>query len=197
MSTNPFVLVYLDTNLFPKYNDVESKKHVKRLKDWHLDKKITLRTTQGILDDIFTNVNERTKIHAEQRFKTVQSYTEPVAEIIFECNEDFEEEHIKLFEIMFPHHNVNSDNIFNLYNDLKSNDRNDYRIINSVIHDSHSYAFFLSNNKRDFINNGKSEELVSFVKEQYRKDIKIDTLNDQIIDQIKKAISEVSMLISK
>ncbi|WP_106588145.1 hypothetical protein [Salsuginibacillus halophilus] len=195
MTTGSFILVYLDTNLLPKFDSIGFNERVNKLKNWHLEQKIILRTTQGTLDDIFNNFNERTKIPAEQRLKTVYSYTEPVAETIFECNEDFDEEDIGLFRIMFPHHDVNSNNIFNLYNELKSNDKNDYRIINSVIHDSHSYAFFLSNDKNDFMINGKKEAISKFVNEEYRKNLLIDTLNDESMNRIKKAINEVSDLI--
>ncbi|KAB8139476.1 hypothetical protein F9U64_00135 [Gracilibacillus oryzae] len=195
MTTGSFILVYLDTNLLPKHSTIGSNEKVNRLTEWHLDQKITLRTTQGTLDDIFKNINDRNINPAEQRYKTVYSYTEPVAEIIFECNEDFDETHIDLFRIMFPDINVNSNNIFEVYNKLKSNDRNDYRIINSVIHDSHGYAFFLTDNKKDFINNGKRENINKFVHNEYRKHLTIDTLNDESMDLIKKAIIEVSNMI--
>lgn len=195
MQTSSFISVYLDTNLLPKYDRIELNERVNKLITWHLGQKITLKTTQGTFDDIFNNVNERTKVNAEQRYKTVYSYTDLVAENIFECNEDFDKEQIELFRIMFPNLNVNSNNIFKLYNDLKSNDRNDYRIINSVIHDSHSYAFFLSENKKDFINNGKREELIKFAYKECRKNLIIDTINDEGMDRIKRAINEVSDMI--
>ncbi|WP_079524728.1 hypothetical protein [Solibacillus isronensis] len=199
-SVKNYIIVYLDTGLIPRPKGIEKPKKeieflLKELFNLSNEGKITLRSTQGSLDDIFGANNERVNSQAEERYKQMQ-LTEPVAETILESNEDFSDDDIELFNIMFPSENVFSGNIYQCFLDLKENDRNDFRIIKSCIEDSNSYAFFLTQNKNDFIKNGRKQDLEYVITNKYRKHLEIGELNEDMLKKVKYAIQEVTDLLS-
>jgi hypothetical protein len=199
-SVKNYIIVYLDTGLIPRPKGIENPKKeiqflLKELFDLSNESKITLRTTQGSLYDIFGANNEKVNMEAEERYKQMR-LTEPVAETILESNDDFSEDDINLFSIMFPNENVSSENIYQCYLHLKENDRNDFRIIKSCIEDSNSYAFFLTENKKDFIKNDRKQDLEYFISKNYRKHLEIGELNEDMLRKIKNAIQELLDLLS-
>lgn len=72
----------------------------------------------------------------------MQTLTEPLAELVLKSNDDFEEQDIELFNIMFTNRIARKENIFERYSDLSENKRIDFRIIKSCIEDANAYAFF-------------------------------------------------------
>lgn len=199
-SVKNYIIVYLDTGLIPRPKSIENPQKeiqflLKELFTLSNKGELTLRSTQGSLDDIFGTNNEKVNRQAEERYKQMR-LTEPVAETILESNDDFSDDDSDLFNIMFPSENMSSRNIYQCFLDLMENDRNDFRIIKSCIEDSNSYAFFLTQNKNDFIKNDRKQELEYFISNKYRKHLEIGELNEDMLRKIKNAIQEVSNLLS-
>lgn len=201
-SLKTFIVCYLDTNLIPRSKGIENPTKeiqflLKELFELSREDKITLRTAQGSHEDIFGSNNEKINDQAVERSKFMQLFTEPVAETILESNEDFSEDDIELFNIMFSNDNkiVTSENIFTHFLELSNNDKNDFRIIKSCIEDSNNYAFFLSLDKKAFIKGDKKEKLEQFVSSKRRVSLTIGELNPEMLDKINEAIKDVSTLL--
>lgn len=201
-SLKTFIVCYLDTNLIPRSKGIENPTKaiqflLKELFELSREDKITLRTAQGSHEDIFGSNNEKINDQAVERSKFMQLFTEPVAETILESNEDFSEDDIELFNIMFSNDNkvATSENIFTHFLELSNNDKNDFRIIKSCIEDSNNYAFFLSLDKKAFIKGNKKENLEKFVSSKRRVSLTIGELNPEMLDKINEAIKDVSTLL--
>ena len=202
-SLKTFIVCYLDTNLIPRSKGIENPTKeiqflLKELFELSREDKITLRTAQGSHEDIFGSNNEKINDQAVERSKFMQLFTEPVAETILESNEDFSEDDVELFNIMFSNDNqiATSENIFTHFLELSNNDKNDFRIIKSCIEDSNNYAFFLSLDKKAFIKGDKKEKLEQFVSSKRRVSLTIGELNPEMLDKINEAIKDVSTLLS-
>ncbi len=198
-SLKTFIVCYLDTNLIPRSKGIENPTKeiqflLKELFQLSREDKITLRTAQGSHEDIFGSNNEKINDQAVERSTFMQLFTEPVAETILESNEDFSEDDIELFNIMFSNDNkiATSETIFTHFWELSNNDKNDFRIIKSCIEDSNNYAFFLSLDKKAFIKGDKKEKLEQFVSSKKRVSLTIGELDPEMLDKVHEAIKDIS-----
>jgi hypothetical protein len=200
-STSSLIQVYLDTNGILKYCQIKDPKTSERkilaeIYELFKSDKISLFTTQGSFSDIWGDNDEKitseaSKFAASEREKTRLKNTFPLATNYIETVDDFDEISIELYNIFFDD-NLDKNNIMHHYNNLDSNDRVDFLVLRDCIRDANNSSYFITQNKKDFINNGKKEKLERYATSKGKSFI-ISIINEEVLNMINNDITEMKI----
>ena len=192
------IQIYLDTSGLIKHSQFQNpdnpeRKILQELYDLYIRGYISLFTTQGSFSDIFGDNDEKitseiSKISAEEREKTRVELTFPLATDYIESKSDFDDKDILLFNILF-NESTTVANIFEKYCCLNVNDKVDFCILRDSVKDANNSSFFLTQNPRDFIYNGKKEKIEKFA-ESLGKSFKVRSVTDETLNEIKIEIEQ-------
>lgn len=204
-NTSAFVQIYLDTSAILRFSKLEEPDNLEgpdnpvrevlvALHNLQKEGMVTIFTAQGSLIDMFGENDEkiiidRKKIAALDREKTRMMQTLPLATSILESNDDFDENDIELFNIMF-NAKATKTNIYYEYSNLAENDRTDYTILRDFILDSNNISYFLTRNSKHFINGGKKERIEEYLATD-RNPLKIRDVSQNTLQEIRKDIEDL------
>jgi len=200
-STSSFIQVYLDTNGILKYSQIKNpttpeRKILAEIYKLFCDDKISLFTTQGSFSDIWGDNDEQitsdaSKAAASERERTRLNNTFSLATSHIETIADFDEISIDLFNIFFRTQK-DKNNIWQYYTSLDENNKIDFLILRDCFNDANNSSYFITQNKKDFIANGKKEEIEQYASSK-GKSFKISMITKEVLDMIKKDIVEMKI----
>jgi len=78
------------------------------------------------------------------------------------------------------------------YTNLNENDKIDFLILRDCFNDANNSSYFITQNRKDFIANGKKEEIEQYAS-SIGKSFKISMITEEVLDMIKNDIVEMKI----